>query len=81
MTVARYWGSISNKTKILFKVLAKKTQATFIILNDSNYKKSYNANEKNVFVLEKSITENYRLQNEIRLLILRRNITCFISLV
>ena len=33
MTVARYWERTSNKTKILFNVLAKKTQSKRILDN------------------------------------------------
>ena len=32
MNVARDWESISNKIKILFRVPAKNTQSTFILL-------------------------------------------------
>ena len=33
MAVPRYWESISNKTKILFSLLAKKAQLSFILDN------------------------------------------------
>ena len=33
MAVPRYWDSISNKTKILFSLLAKKAQLSFILDN------------------------------------------------
>ena len=33
ISVARHWWSISNKTKILFSVIDKKTQSTFILDN------------------------------------------------
>ena len=33
MAVARNWESTSNKTKILFKILANKTQSTFVLDN------------------------------------------------
>ena len=33
MTVAKYWESTSNKTKMLYSILAKKTQSTFILGN------------------------------------------------
>ena len=59
MTVARCWGSISNKAKILFGVLAKKTQSIFILDNGSNYKMNDGPNDKNVFLLEKWGRENY----------------------
>ena len=35
MIVSRYWESISNKTKFLFSVLAKKTQVIFFLENGS----------------------------------------------
>ena len=59
MTVARCWGSIFNKAKILFGVLAKKIQSTFILDNGSNYKMNDGPNDKNVFLLEKWGGENY----------------------
>ena len=33
ITVTKYWERTSNKTKILFSILAKKTQSTFILDN------------------------------------------------
>ena len=33
MAVARNWESTSNKTKILFRILANKTQSTFVLDN------------------------------------------------
>ena len=60
MFVARYSGNISNKTKIMFSKLAKKTQSTFILDNGSNYKMNDGPNERNVLVPEKSNRENGR---------------------
>ena len=57
MTVTRYWEIFSNKTKILFSILAKKTQSTFILDNGSSYKMNDDQNEKYVFILEKSNRE------------------------
>lgn len=33
ISVARHWWSISNKTKILFSLIDKKTQSAFILDN------------------------------------------------
>ena len=57
MTVTRYWEIFSNKTKILFSILAKKTQSTFILDNGSSYNMNDDQNEKYVFILEKSNRE------------------------
>ena len=59
MTVARCWGSISYKTKILFGALAKMIQSTFILDNGSNYKMNDVPKDKNLFLLEKWNRENY----------------------
>ena len=54
MTVARHWESVSTKTKILFSVLAKKTQSLFILDNGNTYKMNDGTNEKSVFLFGKS---------------------------
>ena len=61
VNVARYWESISNKTKILFGAFAKKTQSTFGLDNDSTYETNDGPNEKKntLFVPEKSNRENW----------------------
>ena len=38
MTVTKYWESVSNKTEILFSVLAKKAPSIFILDNGITYK-------------------------------------------
>ena len=48
VNVARYWESISNKTKILFGAFAKKTQSTFGLDNDSTYETNDGPNEKKI---------------------------------
>ena len=53
MTVARHWECVSTKTKILFSVLTKKTQSTFILDNGNTYKMNDGTNEKSVFLFEK----------------------------
>ena len=58
MAVARYWESICNKRKILFPVLAKKTQSTFILDNGTNYKMKDSPNEKKMYPCLKNQTEN-----------------------
>ena len=54
MTVARHWESVFTKTKILFSVITKKTQSTFILDNGKTYKMNDGTNEKSVFLFEKS---------------------------
>ena len=46
MTVAGYWKSITNGTKIQFKVIAKKTQSIFLLDNGGTYKMNEYANVK-----------------------------------
>ena len=53
MAVARYWESISNETKTLFSVIAKKMKSTFSLEKGINFKTNDSANKKNVFLLEK----------------------------
>ena len=59
MTSDRYWENISNKTKILFIVLFKKTESTFILDNDTTHEMNDSQKEKNVFTCEnKHCTKN-----------------------
>ena len=52
MTVAGYWESVFNKTKVLFRVLAKETQTTFILDSGNNCKMNYGPTQKNVLCLK-----------------------------
>ena len=54
MNVAKYRESVSNKTEILFSVLAKRAQSILTLDNGSIYKIDDGPNEKNISVLEKS---------------------------
>ena len=54
MTVARHWESVSTKTKVLFSVLIKKTQSTFVLVKGNTYKMNDSTNEKSVILFDKS---------------------------
>ena len=56
MVVAGYGDNLFSKTKILFGILAKKTQSILLLGSyGSTYDTNDDLNEKNVFLLEKSI--------------------------
>ena len=61
MAVARYWESISYKTKILFSILTEKTQSTFILDNGSNFKINNSLNENMTSSL-KNLTEKWGMK-------------------